>query len=53
MLVAKTISILIIQIFLCTVCFAQEGKIDSLKKELPLLKNGARVDCLNELSGFI
>jgi tetratricopeptide (TPR) repeat protein len=31
-------------------CLAQKEKIDSLKKVLPLLKDSARVDCLNALS---
>jgi hypothetical protein len=36
-------------IFLST-CFAQKGKIDSLKKVLPSLNDTDRIDCLNELS---
>ncbi len=34
---------------LCVLCFAQTETIDSLKKILPLLKDTARIDCLNEL----
>ena len=49
MLTAKQILLLITQIF-CAVCFAQTKTIDSLKKVLPLLKDTARIDCLNELS---
>src|SRR5438874_2496199 len=32
-------------------CFAQRETIDSLNKILPLLRDSARVDCLNALSG--
>jgi tetratricopeptide (TPR) repeat protein len=32
-------------------CLAQREKIDSLQKILPLLRDTARVDCLNQLSG--
>ena len=35
--------------FLWFACFAQTPTIDSLKKILPLLKDTARIDCLNEL----
>ncbi len=35
--------------FLCCL-FCTKRKIDSLKKALPLLRDSARVDCLNELS---
>ncbi|MEJ7680843.1 MAG: tetratricopeptide repeat protein [Segetibacter sp.] len=52
MLILKQIAFITTQIFLCTVCFAQREKIDSLKKALPSLKDSARVDCLNELSGI-
>jgi len=38
------------QIFVGSVCFAQTGTIDSLKKSLFVLKDSAKVDCLNELS---
>jgi tetratricopeptide (TPR) repeat protein len=47
----KRVVILIMQIFVCSVCFAQTEKIDSLKKALPLLRDSARVDCLNALCG--
>ncbi len=45
---AKQILICITQV-LCVACFAQTPTIDSLKKILPLLKDTARIDCLNEL----
>lgn len=32
-------------------CWAQQERIDSLKKILPALHHSARVDCLNELTG--
>ena len=47
--VLKQILVSILQIFLCTACFAQGEKIDSLKKLLPALKGSAKVDCLNAL----
>jgi tetratricopeptide (TPR) repeat protein len=52
--IKKQIAITISQIFLWGICFSQTGKIDSLKKVLPKLKDTARVDCLNQLSrGYI
>ena len=45
---AKQILIFITQVF-CIACFAQTETIDRLKKILPLLKDTARIDCLNEL----
>src|SRR3954447_21031887 len=48
----KQMTVFITQIFLCTVCYAQREKIDSVKKILPLVKDGAKVDCLNALSGI-
>ena len=50
MFTVKQILIFITQVF-CIVCVAQTKHIDSLKKTLPLLKDTARIDCLNEL-GF-
>ncbi|CAN5421630.1 hypothetical protein BH20BAC1_BH20BAC1_07540 [soil metagenome] len=44
------ISLFIVQSLLCTICFAQREKIDSLKNILPLLKDSARINCLNKLS---
>ena len=49
MQVAKQISALLISLFIYALCFAQTNTIDSLKKILPLLKDTARIDCLNEL----
>ena len=46
----KQITILIIQMFFCGLCFAQNDKIDSLKKVLPTLKDTARIDCLGEMA---
>ena len=50
MFLGKKISILLLQIFFCTIALAQREKIDSLKKALPSLHDRARVDCLNALS---
>ncbi len=50
MLNLKQIAIIITQILLCVVGFAQREKIDSLKKALPSLKDSTRIDCLNALS---
>jgi len=47
----KYITLLIIHGCCFVACFGQGNKIDSLKKVLPLLKDSARIDCLNELSG--
>jgi len=40
----------IFQISFCVACFAQQEKIGGLKKNLPSLKDSARIDCLNALS---
>ncbi len=48
MSLTKQILICLTQL-LCVLCFAQTETIDSLKKILPLLKDTARIDCLNEL----
>lgn len=48
MVTAKQILLFTTQIF-CIACFAQTKTIDSLKKILPLLKDTARIDCLNEV----
>jgi len=50
MSIFKQITFVIAQFVLCAFCFSQSEKIDSLKKILPLLKESARVDCLNALS---
>jgi len=51
MSISKQIAGLIIQIFLCTICFAQQReKIDSLKKNFLTAKDSQRINCLNELS---
>ena len=47
---SQYIALLIFQFFICTVCFAQRERIDSLEKILPSLKDSARINCLNELS---
>jgi len=52
MSVKKQIAFFIMQVFFCTLCFAQREKIDSLKKILHSLKDSTRVDCLNELSSL-
>jgi hypothetical protein len=44
------ISIFISLFLLCKITFSQNNNIDSLKKVLPLLKDSARIDCLNALS---
>jgi hypothetical protein len=41
---------LLIPFILCQVCLAQLERIDSLKNELPVLKDSAKIDCLNALS---
>src|SRR4051812_47517474 len=46
----KLVTILIIQIFACTVCFSQQEKIDSAKKVLSTAKDTQRINCLNTLS---
>jgi tetratricopeptide (TPR) repeat protein len=53
MSIKKQIAFLIIGIFFANISFSQREKIDSLKKILPLLKDSARVDCLNALSESI
>jgi tetratricopeptide (TPR) repeat protein len=45
-----SISIFISLFLLCKITFSQNNNIDSLKKVLPLLKDSARIDCLNALS---
>ena len=47
---AVNISLIFGQLLLCSLCFAQKHKIDSLRKVLPGLKASARIDCLNQLS---
>lgn len=37
-------------LLLANLCFPQREKIDSLKKTCPLLKDSAKIDCLNALS---
>ena len=49
MFLEKKISIIVLQIFFCTIALSQREKIDSLKKTLPSLHDSARVDCLNAL----
>jgi len=44
--------IILLSFFFCDNVFAQRERIDNLKKMLPLLKERARVDCLNELSAI-
>src|SRR5436190_3894259 len=51
MSIIKRIVLLSTQLCLVMPCFCQREKIDSLKRELPSLRDSARVDCLNELSG--
>jgi tetratricopeptide (TPR) repeat protein len=41
----------VVQFIFLVNCFAQKETIDSLKRVLPLLRNSARVDCLNSLGG--
>jgi hypothetical protein len=48
----KQISVLITQVLLCTFCFSQREKIDSLLNVLSSLNDTARIDCLNELSNL-
>ena len=43
------ITILIIQTSVCAACFAQTGKIDSLRRLLTTLKDTARIECLHAL----
>jgi len=44
--------IILLSFFFCDNVFTQRERIDNLKKMLPLLKERARVDCLNELSAI-
>src|SRR5215471_20079727 len=46
----KRATILIVEIIICTVCFSQREKIDSLKKILAAAKDTQRINCLNTLS---
>lgn len=50
MYLLKYIGLVIIQISICAVCFAQRNAMDSLKKQLPSLQDTARIGCLNNLS---
>src|SRR5690349_11528697 len=50
MATSRQITVLLSLIFFSSVCFAQREKIDSLRKNLPALKDSARIDCLNGLS---
>ena len=43
------ISLTLGQFFLCTVCFAQVDRVDSLKKTLPTLRDTARIPCITEI----
>jgi tetratricopeptide (TPR) repeat protein len=49
MSILRQIAVLIAQICLCAVCFAQREKIDSLKKVLLTAKDTTRINCLNTL----
>ncbi len=52
-LLKKIHDIVIVFLFLFSnACFAYRENIDSLKKILPSLRDSAKVDCLNELSGI-
>jgi hypothetical protein len=46
---AKRVIFIFIQIHFWVCCFGQKGKTDSLEKQLPELKDSARIDCLNAL----
>jgi len=50
MRITKQISIFIVQIFFCTVCFTQTKTIDSLKNKLVNARDTQEINLLNEIA---